>query len=68
MFMLFLVSVLSTSIYNGGRNYSDCKSLDWKPKACWEAKQLDKAAHALCKVQGKDFVGSAPGNHNGCSK
>lgn len=67
MFLL-LFGALIGSITIGGSNLSDCKKLDFKPKACWQSEQIHKAQNWLCEVQGKKFVGEAPGNHNGCSK
>jgi hypothetical protein len=68
MFMVFLLSILGTSAFNGGRNYQECKAQGFKPKSCWEAEQLNKAAVFGCKIQGKKFIGNTEDDNNGCSK
>jgi len=53
--VLFIVfAFLSVSAHNGTRNYNECKSLDFKPSACWEAKQMNKGGKFLCSIQGKN--------------
>jgi hypothetical protein len=68
MFLTLLLGAFIGGLSSGGIAMSDCKKLDFKPQACWQSKQIHKAENWLCEVQGKKFVGNAPGNHNGCSK
>lgn len=53
MLIAVLFGLLVSSAHNGTRNYDECKAAEFKPKACWEAKQLHKAGKWSCKIQGK---------------
>lgn len=59
MFLFVAIIAIVTSAHNGTRNYEECKSMDFKPKACWEAKQMYKAGKFGCHLQGKPFHGSS---------
>lgn len=56
-FTLFILLV--SSAHNGTRNYADCQSLKFEPKACWEAHQLYKAGKFGCTAQGKGYSGKS---------
>lgn len=57
--LLILVVALITSAHNGTRNYDECKAQNFAPKACWEAKQLNKAGKWGCHLNGKELVNSS---------
>jgi hypothetical protein len=50
MFLAIVFGLLVGSAHNGTRNYEECKASDFKPKSCFEAKQLHKAGNFLKKI------------------
>jgi hypothetical protein len=68
MFLVVILGALISSAHNGTRNFDECQAANFKPSSCWEAKQLYKAGKWGCQIQGKEYVGKAAGNNNGCSK
>ncbi len=68
LLLAVLFGGLVSSAHNGTRNFDECLAQEFKPKSCWESEQLYKAGKFGCQVQGKKYVGKAPGNNNGCEK
>lgn len=68
MLLALIFGAIVSSAHNGTRNFDECKSAEFKPKSCWESEQLQKAGKFGCQIQGKDYVGKAPGSNNGCEK
>ena len=56
MLFLLVFGLLVGEATNGTRNYDECKAAEFKPKACWEAKQLYKAGKWGCNLSNKSLV------------
>jgi len=68
MLIAILLGALLNSSIQGNLSYDECQAENFKPKACWNSEQFYKLGKFGCKVQGKLYIGKAPGNNNGCEK
>ncbi len=68
MLLVLLLGGLFNSAIQGQLSFDECQAQEFKPKSCWNSEQFYKLGKFGCQIQGKKYLGKAPGNNNGCEK